>query len=266
MLFDSGLSRRHILQILAGGAAYAAGGGPSLASEARIGRLIDQAKALPAIAQRIDFISGALRGSSYRGYTLIGGPRQPEKFVVRDDGFDCVTFCETVLAAAAAHDLAEFEKSLRAIRYHNGVVAWRERNHYFFEWSQHNIDNKTCRSIAMDGSVELQKTVYWHRELGRRRFSMTVIPRATLLANKAQLANGDIIGFVTVRPNLDYFHVGFVALGTGGELLLRHASQSRHRVLDESMERFLSVYRVHYVTLLRAEEPTAAAVAVKKGI
>ena len=133
---------------------------------------------------------------------------------------------------------------MRTIRYHNGVVAWRERNHYFFEWGQHNVDNKTCRRIAMDGAVELQKTVYWHRELGRRRFAMTVIPRATLLANKRQLATGDIVGFVTQRPNLDYFHVGFVAFGDGGELLLRHASQSRHRVLDESMERFLTKYRV----------------------
>ena len=94
---------------------------------------------------------------------------------------------------------------------------------------------------------------------------MTVIPRGTLLANKAQLANGDIVGFVTVRPNLDYFHVGFVAIGKDGELLLRHASQSRHHVLDESLERFLSAYRVRYVTLLRPEEPVTAAVAAKKG-
>ena len=54
------------------------------------------------ISQRIDFISGALRGTRYQGYTLIGGPQRPEQFVVRDDAFDCVTFCETVLAAAIA--------------------------------------------------------------------------------------------------------------------------------------------------------------------
>jgi hypothetical protein len=262
---DSTVNRRHVLQILAGGAAWVAGNRPSLAGEARIGNLIDKAKALPTVAQRIDFISGALRGARYRGYTLIGGPRQPEKFVARDDGFDCVTFCETVLAAAKASDLGEFETNLKAIRYHNGVVEWRERNHYFFEWSQHNIDNNTCRPIAMDGSVELQKSVYWHRQLGRRRFTMKVIPRATLLANKSTLAAGDIIGFVTARPNMDYFHVGFVAFGSGGELLLRHASLSRHRVLDERMDRFLGANRVRYVTLLRAEEAAAGAVAVKKG-
>ena len=118
---DSGLSRRHILQILTGIAALAAGVRPSLAGEARIAKLIGAARDLPAISQRIDFISRALLGSKYRGYTLIGGPRRPEKFVVRDDGFDCVTFCETVLAAAIARDLDEFENALRMIRYHNGV-------------------------------------------------------------------------------------------------------------------------------------------------
>jgi hypothetical protein len=264
MPIDSGLSRRHVLQILAGGAAYVAGNGPGVAGEARIAVLIEAAQVLPGVAQRVDFIAGALRGATYRGYTLIGGPRQPEKFVARDDGFDCVTFCETVLAAAKAANLGEFESNLKAIRYRDGVVAWRERNHYFFDWSQHNIENKTCRAVAMDGEIELHKSVYWHPELGRRRFSMSVIPRATLLVSKDKLAAGDIIGFVTVRPNLDYFHVGFVAFAKGGELLLRHASLSRHRVLDERMDRFCAVNRVHYVTLLRAEEPEASAVAAKK--
>ncbi len=265
MTRDSMISRRQILQILASGAALAAAGRPALAGEARIGRLIDEAKALPTIAQRIDFISSALRGTTYREYTLIGGPRKPEEFVVRDDAFDCVTFCETVLAAAIAGDLGEFESVLRTIRYHNGIATWRERNHYFFEWSQHNIENKTCRAIVMDGSVALDKTVYWHRELGRRRFAMTVIPRATLLANKQQLVNGDIVGFVTMRPNLDYFHIGFVAFGNNGDLLLRHASQSRRRVLDQRMDRFVAQNRVRYVTLLRPEEPAAGAVAATKG-
>ena len=265
MPFDSQLNRRHVLQILAGAAACVASGGPLLAAGARIGRLIDEAKALPTIAQRIDLISASLRGTRYQEYTLIGGPRRPEKFVVRDDAFDCVTYCETVLAAAMAHDVGEFESGLRAIRYHNGQVSWRERNHYFFEWGQHNVENKTCRWVAMDGAVELQKTVYWHRELGRRKFAMTVIPRAAFLANKKQLANGDIVGFVTQRPNLDYFHVGFVALGKAGDLLLRHASQSRHRVVDEPMDRFLNAYRVRYVTLLRPQEPAAGPVAAQKG-
>jgi len=258
-------NRRDILRILAGATALAAGVRPSGATEARIAQLIAQARGLEQISQRIDFISGALRGTKYQGYTLIGGPRHPEQFVLRDDAFDCVTFCETVLAAARAHDMAEFETNLREIRYRDGIVNWRERNHYWFEWSRHNIENKTCRAIGMDGAVAIEKTVYWHRELGRRKFAMLAIPSATFLANKSKLASGDIVGFVTRRPNLDYFHVGFVIVGRAGELLLRHASQSHHRVLDERMDRFVAQNGVRYVTLLRPEQP-ATAVAVKKEI
>ena len=259
MPFDRPLNRRSVLAFLGGAVASSIRPWPAAATEARIGRLIELASNKGPISQKIDFISAALRGSRYEGYTLVGGPYRPEKFVVRDDAFDCVTFCETVLAAAIAGKKDEFDSVLRTIRYHDGVVSWRERNHYFFEWGQHNIENKICRPVEMEGSVEIEKTVYWHKELGRRRFSMRVIPKSVLLANKQQLASGDIIGFITQRPNLDYFHVGFIAFGSGGGLLLRHASQSQHRVLDQRMDDFLAVNRVRYVTLLRPEEPRAVA-------
>jgi Protein of unknown function (DUF1460) len=257
MPFDLAASRRTILRLIAGSVALAAGLRPSSAGEIRIGRLIDEARGKGPISQKIDFISGALRGTRYQGYTLIGGPQRPEQFVARDDAFDCVTFCETVLAAAIAGNPGEFDAALRTIRYHNGVVSWRERNHYFFEWGQHNIENKICRPITLDGSIKIEKIVYWHKELGKRRFSIIVIPRTVLLSSKPKLAKGDVVGFITQRPNLDYFHVGFIAFGSKGELLLRHASQSRHHVLDERMDRFVEVNRVRYVTLLRPQEPAA---------
>ena len=247
--------RRDILCFLGGGALLAAGLDHARAAETRIGRLIIEAQSKGSIAEKIDFISGALRGTRYLGYTLIGGPQRPEQFVVRDDGFDCVTFCETVLAAARAGSHDRFNSILKAIRYHDGVVSWRERNHYFFEWSEHNIQNRMFRPLTMDGSVKIEKAVYWHRALGPRHFSMTVIPHTVFLANRHMLANGDIVGFVTRRPYLDYFHVGFVAFGRNGEFLLRHASLSHGRVIDEHMERFVAANRVGYVTLLRPEDP-----------
>ncbi|HZP69555.1 MAG TPA: N-acetylmuramoyl-L-alanine amidase-like domain-containing protein [Pseudolabrys sp.] len=252
-------NRRSVLYLLGGGALLVAAARHGQAAERRLGRLIEEARSRGSISARIDFISGAFRGTRYLGYTLIGGPRRPEQFVVRDDGFDCVTFCETVLAAAIAEGRDKFDSVLKMIRYHDGVVGWRERNHYFFEWGQHNIENKVCRPVDMAGSVEIEKEVNWHRALGRRRFAIRVIPSPVFLKNKPMLAGGDIVGFITRRPNLDYFHVGFVIFGRTGELLLRHASQSRGRVLDERMDQFIAANRVRYVTLLRPQEPHAVA-------
>ena len=248
-------TRRTVLRLIAGVPLFAAGNRFSWAREAPlIGRLIIEARSRPQISQRIDFISRSLLGVRYQANTLIGGPRHKEVFVVRDDAFDCVTFCEVVLAAAAARDFDEFVMSLRRIRYEHGQVAWHARNHYFGEWSRRVVENRICRTVAMAPSVTIEKTVNWKNQ-GKRHVSLTGIPHTTLLANSSLLAAGDVIGFVSKRSNLDFYHTGLVAFGKGGELLLRHASQSRRRILDERMEAFVAANGVRYVTLLRAVEP-----------
>jgi Protein of unknown function (DUF1460) len=248
------IDRRHLLQMLAGSAALIVGGS-ARADHARMTRLIEKAAALPSIDQRIDFISRALIGTRYRGYTLIGGPRRAEQFVTRDDAFDCVTYVEAVLAAAMVQMPADYEAALRQIRYRDGAVAWRERNHYFSQWCENNVANHRCRPVAVPGGETVAKTLSWMPELGAQRISLITVPRESLLANKELLATGDIVGFVSAHPKLDYFHIGFVVVASDGGLWLRHAAKSRGRVLDEPLTRFLSVNRVKAVTLLRPREP-----------
>ena len=65
--------RRDFLYFLGGGALSAAGLGHANAAATRIGRLIDEAQSKGSISERIDFISGALRGTRYLGYTLVEG-------------------------------------------------------------------------------------------------------------------------------------------------------------------------------------------------
>jgi hypothetical protein len=255
---DSAATRREMLRLIGGGAALAFVGAAH-ASERRIDKLIVEARKYPTISQRIDYISAALRGTRYRANTLIGNPRRAEEFVVRDDAFDCVTYCETVLAAARARSPEEFDKLLRAIRYHNGVVEWRDRNHYFFDWCQRNVDNGLCRWLDMAGAVDIRKTCDSQKGLGTRRFIMRVIPRAVFLANQSMLQAGDIIGFVSRRADLDYFHAGLIAFARDNTLLLRHASESDHRVLDERMGYFVAHWHVRYVSVLRPQEPPAVA-------
>ena len=244
---------------MAGAPLLAVASEPALAgSTSLIGRLIQEARPLPLVSQRMDFISGKLLGIRYQANTLIGGPKHPEVFVVRDDAFDCVTFCEVVLAAALARDLPQFEASLLSIRYEHDQVKWDERNHYFAEWSRRIVEKNICRRVVMEPSITIDKTVNWSN-FGKRRVSVTGIPRATFWANRQLLAPGDVIGFLSQRSNLDFYHTGLVAFGKKQELLLRHASRSRHRILDESMETFFAANGVQHVTLLRATDDALTA-------
>lgn len=254
------ITRRNFLATMAGGAAAIAGG-PAWArrtrpARQRIAALIGEAAVLPTVAQRIDVISKALIGSPYRGHTLIGSARRAERFVTRDDVFDCVTFCETVLAAALAQDAAQFERQLRFIRYKDGEIDWRARNHYFSDWCANNVANHVCRKLLLPGSETVDKRLTWMRGLGPRLVSMTVLPREALVDNRGLLATGDIIGFLSQQPGLDYFHTGFIVVTHDRQLMLRHAAKSRGRVLDQPLLRFVANNHAQAVTLLRVKEPT----------
>jgi hypothetical protein len=245
------ITRRALLQLLA--ALPLAAAVPAFAATRRsLDSLIAEASRLPTVAERMTFISGVLLNRRYRANTLIGGPKRQEVLVVRDDAFDCVTFCEVVLAAARVRAHAEFEESLRRIRYAHGEVKWHERNHYFADWTRRAVENGICQPIALEPVVTMEKTVNW-RNLGKRRVVLSAIPRATLLAKLSELANGDVIGFVSKRPNLDIHHTGLIVRDKD-HVMLRHASLSRGRVVDERLERFVAVNRVQHVTLVRPAE------------
>jgi Protein of unknown function (DUF1460) len=251
------ISRRAVLQLMAALPMVAVGGIPAFAREwSLIGRLIAEASARPLASERIVFISRALLGVRYQADTLIGGARHKEVFVVRDDAFDCVTFCEVVLAAALARDLAEFKTFLRRLRYQHGKVKWEERNHYFADWSRRAVENRLCRPVVIEPSVTIRKRISW-LNLGERQVSLTVILSASLLRNRDLLADGDLIGFVSRRPDLDFFHTGLIVFGKGRELMLRHASQHRGRTVDERMDAFVAASGVRYVTVLRAADGAA---------
>jgi len=247
-------TRRHVLQLAAGGGMLALGLTRVVARETRVARLIDVARAGTFIGERIDIVSRALIGSPYVAYPLIGGPHKAEQFVTRDDGFDCVTYCETVLAAARSFAAADFDPELRRIRYRDGVVAWRERNHYFADWSTCNIANGVCRAIVLPEAAVVEKTVSYMLGLPVEHVSLATIPAASVLAHADRLATGDIVGFLSRRPGIDFFHTGFIVVAKDGTLGLRHAARSQGRVLDQRLAQFVTDNGVRHVSLLRPQE------------
>ncbi|HET7678531.1 MAG TPA: N-acetylmuramoyl-L-alanine amidase-like domain-containing protein [Xanthobacteraceae bacterium] len=249
-------TRRIVLGLLAGVPLLAVGA-RSDARQAVIPRLIKQAREHGNVSQRIDFISRALLGTRYQAHTLIGGPGQKEQFVLRDDAFDCVTYCEAVLAGAIAGDYAEYQSLLRRIRYAQGEVRWAERNHDFAQWSRRIVENRICRPVGIAPVATVEKTLNGDG-LGKRRYAISAVATPTLMANRSRLQAGDVIGFVSRRAELDFFHTGFIAFRRGA-LMLRHASQSRGKVVDDEMASFVAATGVQYVTLLRAQEPEPAA-------
>ena len=175
----SALSRRMLLRLAATGAACLVR--PGFAVESKLSRLIEEARALPSISQRIAAISRAFLGTRYIVDPLGGSAGEKEHLVLREDGFDCVTFCETVLAAARAHAPGDFKSELRRMRYRDGEIDWFARNHYFAEWGHNNIANGICRPVALPGAVRVRKILTYMRGLRPVVASFAVKPTSSIL-------------------------------------------------------------------------------------
>jgi N-acetylmuramoyl-L-alanine amidase-like len=132
-------------------------------------------------------------------------------------------------------------------------VRWAERNHDFAKWSRRIVENGICRPVAINPITTVDKLLEGGG-LGRRQYRIAAVGSSAMLANQEVLQTGDVIGFVSRRSDLDYFHTGFIAFDRSGRLMLRQASQSRGRVIDEDMRSFIARTGVKYVTLLRAEQ------------
>ena len=186
----------------------------SLAGETRIDRLIDKATALPTVAQRIAFISRALIGTPYLGYTLVGGPRKAERFVVRDDGFDCVTFCETVLAAARVFRARDFEPALRqsaiARAWSSGASAI-----IIFSTGANSTSRTACAVRSRCRAASREDAHHHARPRAAPHVAGGGAAREPDRASRS-IATGDIIGFLSRRPGLDYFHTGFIVADAKG--------------------------------------------------
>src|SRR4029450_4576232 len=82
------------------------------------------------VAARVESISGRFLGYPYLAHSLVGSVDTPEVFNDSLKGFDCVTYIESVMALVYADKTRNYPSILKKLRYSDGRVEWRRRNHY----------------------------------------------------------------------------------------------------------------------------------------
>jgi len=242
---------------------------PPDSTQARFNALMDAAKEQALHEQPIGTIMTTLgqraMGAPYLAGTLDEPPT--EQLVIRFDGYDCVTFVETMLALARGvkqqqYDYASFARRIEEQRYREGELdGYCSRMHYFTEWIAQNDARGTVRSITQQlGGVPLTDSLSFmsaHRDAYPRfatndsvwacvrsmeaQLSGTTIyhvPQDRIRSVYDQLQSGDIIGFSTDIGGLDVAHTGLV-LKDGDRAQLLHASLSDGVVVSPDLQRYV---------------------------
>jgi hypothetical protein len=203
------------------------------------------------LAKRIETISEQFLDCPYVTNSLVGNADVPEQLTIKLDGFDCVTYMETVLALALSETAEQFTESLIRIRYKNGLVEWQQRNHYMADWWRNNGRQGLLRNLTRGAeAVEKKRELNVIKDLPNVRASFRVFPKKKIAHIEKLIKTGDFACFATTKKNLDVFHTG-ILLRRDGKILLRHASRTAKKVIDQDLREFIKNNRMSGLVLLR---------------
>jgi Protein of unknown function (DUF1460) len=224
-------------------------------SRRRVEQLLSKTKHDRSAPRRIDLLSRNFLGHPYKPNPLIGSADTPEVFTASFDGFDCVTYIETVLALARASTVDDFIEWLRKIRYEDGRVQWERRNHYMTLWTRNNIRNGILRPVSTPGVPihSKERVLDVIPGLAAQRTRIKSVPKTAMPRLERHLQTGDLIFFVSTRKNLDVFHAGII-VRDDERVLMRHASRSRGSVVEQELREFLNANRMSGVITARPQE------------
>jgi Protein of unknown function (DUF1460) len=220
-------------------------------------QLLSATKCNHSVGSRIDFLSGYFLGRSYKPNPLIGSAETAEVFTASLDGFDCVTYIETIVALACASNVDDFTECLRKIRYEQGRIQWERRNHYMTAWIRNNVRNGTVRPLPMPAvpTISRERVLNVVPGLPARRTRVKCVPKPAVPRLEPHLQSGDLILFVSTRRNLDVFHAGII-VRNGKKVFMRHASRSQGFVVEQDLSEFLKANRMAGVIAVRPQETT----------
>ena len=223
-------------------------------SRRRVQQLLSGAKHDRSCGKRIDFLSRHFLGRPYKPNPLIGSADTAEVFTASLDGFDCVTYIETVMALARACSVDDFIEWLRKIRYEQGRIAWKRRNHYMTHWIRNNMREGIIKPVPMPAvpTRARERVLDVVPGLDPQRTRLKCVAKRSVPRLEPHLRTGDLIFFASTRKHLDVFHAGII-VRDGNRLSMRHASRSRGTVAEQELSEFLKANRMAGVIVVRPQ-------------
>jgi cell wall-associated NlpC family hydrolase len=223
-------------------------------SRRRVEQILSKTKYEPRAGTRIDVLSRHFLGHAYEPNPLIGSADTAEVFTASFDGFDCVTYIETVVALARASNVDDFTEWLRKIRYDRGRIQWKQRNHYMTLWIRNNVRKGIIRPVSMPAVpiVSRERVLNVVPGLPAQRTRVECVPKPAVPRLEPHLQTGDLIFFVSTRKNLDVFHAGII-VRDGKRVLMRHASRGQGFVAEQELSEFLKANRMAGVIVARPQ-------------
>src|SRR5690554_560443 len=172
------------------------------------------------------------------------------KALIHLDSMDCVTYIEHSLALALSIHEDSIFNTLQNIRYTKGEISYSNRKHYFVEDFLKEGRFAEIRRFENEAVIfrKLPKTQFFASK--KIKYSgedpeteIPHLPFKEALDFAKNIWDFDFsvwgVAFIGNSSKIDVTHIGFLILKPGEKPILRHASQLKKRVVNQSLEEYL---------------------------
>ena len=156
---------------------------------------------------------------------------------------DCLTYVEQVYALAQSRSYADFPAVLQRIRYRDGRVDFRWRNHYTVSdwlpanvWFIHDVTDEVGAGLLHSMTKTISRAKFFadkglpqYGNIPNETMTTQYIPRAKVHQMLGKLHTGDMVIFIIDTPGIFAGHVGFIRV-KDGTVYLQHAGQIARKV------------------------------------
>jgi 3D (Asp-Asp-Asp) domain-containing protein len=212
------------------------------------------------VNKRIEFYSELAKGTPKVLFCLGEGPdgKYDKDPLIDLARADCMTFVEQTLALAISKNYKETFDNLQKIRYKDGIIDFKKRNHFTIadwlsnnEWLLEDVTEKISQSFCK----EMTKIIDRRKTFARMGCTDTVdvsppetltvkyIPKNKLLAIEKNLEGGEIVSLIQNKSGIFSYHMGIIAKDRNNKTIFRHSSTSAKKVVDESYKDLVGYLR-----------------------
>ncbi len=209
------------------------------------------------ITDRINLYSELFLGMPYSWTATGDGPYALlESYPLVDfDSTNCMVYCEHVLAMSISDSWDNFFNNLQQIRYKDGIIGMRTRNHYTIgDWLPENdwILDDVSKKVGGKYAKKMTRTIS-HKQFFKnkgmtdlryiqpdRKITIDYVPLKNLSKVKKNVKNGDIVALLFAnKDNIFSAHM-LMIVEINGVKYFREASTSRYSTFETTYDNWVN--------------------------
>ena len=213
-------------------------------SVGEINEILNSTSQIDDNSKKIEDLSNLFMDTPYLESTLIGDNNTDEVLTVNLEYMDCFTYIDYVESLRMSAYYTQFKENLRQTRYKDGIVSYKNRNHFFSDWPINNSSHISDVTVSVSNGKSVRSTKELNKKSTNALYlegipvvnrNIEYIPSANINSEILEnLETGDYIGIYSDKNGLDVSHTGII-IKKNNEVYLRHASSRKknRKVVDE---------------------------------